>query len=184
MKIRKLFIQLVIAVPLFLSMATPAFAVQTPDFGSCVNPQGTKIVSYDSGSHGVAGRTDYYTGSDAVYRQSDNALTQCLCPDNGNGIQTNWLKASSLKENDVVVLGKEGWVYVITGSPWGLEDSAYLAKNSDYACKASAAVTPTPVKSTLGLASTGNILFIDALIISGGLSLITGMVLLRLSRYR
>src|SRR4051794_22397826 len=119
----------VLALPLFLSVVSPAFAVSTPDFGSCVNPQGTKIVSYASGVHGVAGKTDTYTGADAVYKQSGNALTQCLCPDLGNGIQTNWLKTQDMKDSDVDVLKKQGWTYIITGSPWGLDDAPYLAKN-------------------------------------------------------
>lgn len=217
---RKKILASILISPLFLSVATPVFAFATPDFGSCVNPQGQQIVSYNSGIHGVAGRTDTYTGSDAVYQQSGNGLTQCLCTDSGNGIQTNWLKASTLSSSDIAVLKNEGWLYIVTGSPWGLEDVAYLAKNSEYQCSSAptptctetptptptgtltptptstpgptetptpgpgdtSTPTPAPTGSVLGLASTGDVLFLDMLILAGGASLIAGLLVNRLNK--
>lgn len=118
-----------------VSWAVPrVFAQTVPTFPSCLNPQGTLKVSYSEGTHGIAGSTSIYTGSDTVYRLSDETLIQCFCADDGNGIQTDWWKASTLSENEVQVLKNQGWVYVPNGALWGLTADPYLTKNSDYSC--------------------------------------------------
>lgn len=194
--IKRLVTLYIITLSFFSLTARPAFAVNVPDFGSCLNPQGTLVRQYDSGTHGVPGRTDQYEGSDAVYMLSDSAIAQCLCPNNGNGVQTNWLKASNLSQADIDVLKHEGWIYIATGTPWGLEDVPYLAKNKEYSCATSsvagasastttpgATATPTPeVRKVLGLAATGNLLFLYGLILAGSTSLIFGMILNTLRR--
>lgn len=172
-------------------LPSPAYAVTTPSFPSCVNPQGSLKVQYDNGTHGIVGRTATFTGSDKVYQLSGNdQLMQCFCPENGNGIQTNWWKVANLSESDIKMLTNDGWTYVADGSAWGLDNAPYVAKNSDYNCKpannattnSSIASTPTstvsnPVKEVLNLASTGNTAFLYSLIALGSTSLLAGLLL-------
>ncbi len=158
----------------------PAYAMSIPDFGSCVNPQGKVIASYNSGNHGIVGQNNEVAGSDSVYKSSQNGVTQCFCPTNGNGIQTNWLKANSLTASDINVLKNQGWTYIATGSNWGLEDVPYLAKNSDYACRKNA--TKADSTKILGLASTGDSFTIYSLIFAGAGFLISGMILRRFNK--
>ncbi len=171
-----------ISLVLFTTLsALPASAAGMPDFGSCVNPQGKVLASYDNGKHGIVGRKDLVSGSDSVYQSSDKGVTQCFCPEDGNGIQTNWLDASKLKSAEIESRKKEGWTYFATGSDWGLKDVPYLAKNTDYACKKTATKKSEAAK-VLSLASTGESMTIYTFILSGGAFLITGMVLQKLSR--
>lgn len=183
MKLRNIALYLTAA---YVTAAYPVqvLAVTTPSFPSCVNPQGALKVSYDSGKHGIVGMDGERTGSDKVYQLSDyKQLLQCLCPENGNGIQTNWWEASQLSAGDIEVLKKEGWLYVGNGANWGLSSVPYVAKNFDYNCKPSVSVTPAPASSAqqvLSLASTGNTAFLYTLIIAGFVSIVTGLIL----RYR
>lgn len=126
------FITLVIA-----SLLSPmqSFAVTVPTFSSCLNPQGKTIASYSTGTHGIVGDMSEHTGSDSVYLQDNGNNVQCFCPTNGSGIQTNWLKASAVSQNDVNVLINSGWTYIPDGSAWGLDPVAYLAQNTSYACQ-------------------------------------------------
>jgi hypothetical protein len=62
---------------------------------------------------------------------------QCFCSIDGNGIQTNWWKVSSISQDQIEELKKQGWVFVGNGADWGLEQGPYLAKNQDYSCKSS-----------------------------------------------
>lgn len=121
---------------LALSLVFPqvVLGVDTPNFPACVSAQGTIVASYPSGTHGIVGDTGTYTGSDTVYKINDVTLVQCFCSENGSGIQTNWWKISSLTEEQLNQLKAEGWVYVPNGAAWGLEDTAYMAKNSNYSC--------------------------------------------------
>ncbi len=174
---------LIISISLFLLTvfsANPAYAASLPEFGSCVNPQGKMIASYNSGTHGIAGQSREVSGSDSVYQSSTNGVTQCFCPTNGEGIQTDWLKASKYSKADIDVLKNQGWTYVATGSSWGLEDVPYLAKNSNYTCRGNVSVNKP--EKILGLASTGDQGTIYTLIISGAVFLISGMVTRRFSK--
>lgn len=131
----------VITFALFVNVQS-AFAVSAiPNFPNCVNPQGSVIASYSDGTHGIAGSSATYNGSDTVYQSSDITVTQCFCSVSGQGIQTNWWKASSLTGDEIKALESEGWVYVPSGTPWGLDDGFYLASNSNYSCLST---TPTP----------------------------------------
>ncbi|HUQ85832.1 MAG TPA: hypothetical protein VM077_05905 [Candidatus Limnocylindrales bacterium] len=161
--------------------AFPAHAERLPNFGSCLNPQGKVLASYETGKHGIVGRKDLVTGSDSVYQSSDKGVTQCFCPLDGNGIQTNWFDVSKLKSADIETLKKEGWTYFATGSDWGLKDVPYLAKNTDYACKKTAQ-KKGDVQKVLSLASTGDSLTIYIFILSGATFLISGMVLRKVSK--
>lgn len=160
-----------------------------PNFPVCSNPQGVMVVSYDSGSHGVVGGQSYL-GNDKVYRIDETNYTQCLCTVDGQGIQTNWWKASSLNDQEVNILKSDGWTYVPNGSVWGLEDSAYIAKNIGYTCVSSNGGTGggsdtstssgnSSIGQVLGLAFTGNILLIYLVFGIGILSLFYGQILHR-----
>lgn len=118
---------------LFLG-ATGAWAVETPEYPVCSNPQGTLKVRYESGLHAIVGEESLRRGRDEVYSLDEVRLLQCLCSDNGAGIQTNWWKVNSLSQEEIDILVKLGWQYVPSGAAWGLESAPYLAKNSEYAC--------------------------------------------------
>lgn len=154
---------------LFLS-AKPSLAISSsdaPNFPVCSSPQGSLIVSYDSGVHGIVGNQGQFNGSDKVYQVSENAVTQCFCATNGEGIQTNWWKVSSLSQDQIDQLTKEGWNYIPNGSAWGLQDSAYFAKNSSFSCQGNGGGSGSSNGSSntgtggtsqvLGLATTGNL---------------------------
>lgn len=112
-------------------------AVEVPSFPLCSNPQGSIVANYDNGVHGVVGDSAQYTGRDTVYSVNETQLLQCLCTDNGQGIQTNWWKVSSLTEDQISILKSEGWILIPDGSAWGLSPSVYLARNSSFACNTS-----------------------------------------------
>ena len=174
MEKKSIFFAILFSFILFLNSVTYAFAAPIPpEFTSCVNPQGSVKASYSSGTHGVPGDQTTYQGSDSVYNVSGNALTQCLCTVDGEGIQTNWWKISSLTSNEIETLKTQGWVFIPDGSAWGLENSSYLAKNSNYACRG----TGGAGGDVLGLASTGNIKTIYLLLNLGFLSLTAGYLL-------
>lgn len=126
----------VLSLLLALSMVFPqaVLGVDTPNFPACVTATGTVIASYDSGTHGIVGDSGTYTGSDKVYKITDTTLVQCFCSTNGSGIQTNWWKTSSLTQEQFKQLEADGWIYVPNGAAWGLEDTSYMAKNSNYSC--------------------------------------------------
>lgn len=160
-------------------------AITIPDFPSCVNPQGNLIVRYDDGIHYVPANTTPYQGSDLVYQVSSIAVMQCLCTVDGEGIQTNWWKTSSLDGEEIENLKNQGWIFVPDGSAWGLDPSPYFAKNISYLCKqsggsgggSSSSTVQTAVGEVLGLASTGNIKFIYTLFALGIIFLSTGILL-------
>ncbi len=181
-----------------LTSATPAFAVTTPSFPACANPQGSIKVSYSEGTHGIVGSGQTYTGKDTVYTLTDTTTTQCFCGADGNGIQTNWWKASSLTENEIEILKSEGWHYIPTGSLWGLAVDPYLAKNISYRCLAdsSSSTTNGSVQGSsttqdldtgtgggevLGLAATGDSALVYGSFLLGALFLIVGLRRLKLS---
>ena len=152
------------------------YATSVPTFPSCISPQGEKIVYYSNGVHGVPGDTTTYSGSDAVYRLSDTTLLQCLCLDDGQGIQTNWWKISSMTQDEIDAFTAKGWKYVPNGVPWGLSDSPYLVKNLNYSCLAKTS-NGVGGGSVLGLASTGNIKTIIFYITSGIALILVGIYL-------
>lgn len=170
-------------------------ATDVPNFPTCLNPQGDLIVSYSNGVHGVPGDSASYTGSDAVYKISDNALTQCLCTVNGNGIQTNWWKISSLDDGQLNYLKSQGWIFIPNGQVWGLEDSSYMALNFDYNCQtpqsggnsnsgpsggssssSNSSQSTSTAGQVLGLASTGNIVVLYAAFLLGFIFISLAMI--------
>ncbi len=180
--------------------AEKVFAAEIPNFSTCANPQGTIKVSYDSGTHGVPGNSNTFSGRDTVYSLSEDTLTQCLCLDNGDGIQTNWWKVSSLTQDQIEVLVSQGWIFIPSGASWGLQDAPYLAQNVNFSCNSpsnngggggsssggggsssggigGSQVLGISTGEVLGLASTGNIVFILSVIISGFSALSLGLLL-------
>lgn len=171
-----------------------AHATQAPAFPSCVNPQGTLIANYPQGIHGIVGTSQQYQGSDKVYKINENQVLQCFCAVDGNGIQTNWLKATQFSENDIASFTAAGWIYIPSGSSWGLDEDPYLAKNSSFSCIAQVGGTSSSSDSSsssgtgggsndstsikdivLGLAFTGNAQRIVHLWLGGLLALIGGL---------
>lgn len=158
-----------------VASATKANAVTTPSFPSCLSPQGTKKVEYLEGTHGVPGQFVENRGSDRVYSLTDTTLLQCLCREDGSGVQTNWWKVSSLTEDEINELRRLGWVYVPDGQLWGLDASAYMALNSDYSCNGQGGqILATSTSNVLGLAATGDKLPIWYLIAVGLTAIVGG----------
>jgi len=168
------------------------FAAEVPEFPECSNPQGTQKVSYDQGTHGIVGDTNEYTGSDVVYSLEDGNNLQCFCSEKGNGIQTNWWKASSLSQDEINELLTDNWILVPNGANWGLDEGQYLAKNKEYSCRSGSGgdttsgddssngqtlSSSTSNPQVLGLANTGNLVTIYMYAGLGLLSLFTGLVI-------
>lgn len=199
---------LVAAVAIFITMllVTPSVhALTTPSFPSCLNPQGTLKVKYDNGEHGIVGKQGTFSGSDAVYITSDSTYTQCFCPLDGNGVQTNWWKFSDLDPDEIKSLTYNGWTLIHDGSLWGLTADQYLATNTSYSCLArgggnggsggssnssggsgggSSSSSNNGISGIgggeiLGLAFTGDVIVLYGLVVIGAISLLTGAVMER-----
>lgn len=146
-------------------LAAPAFA-DSPSFPLCTNPQGSVIANYDTGSHAIAGQMSLQDGKDTVYSLDADMqqVTQCFCPPTElNGIQTNWLQASTLSEEEKQQLISNGWIYIANGATWGLANGPYLAQNVTYACNETGestppptSVTPAPIIAVIQSADTNN----------------------------
>jgi len=72
--IHKLLLYIAFLASVMIAVASPVHAVTTPIFPSCEAPSGTLIAQYDSGTHGIPGRSAAYTGSDAVYELSNSLV--------------------------------------------------------------------------------------------------------------
>lgn len=131
----KIFLTLFFSTIFILLANGPAQAYVVPSFPSCANPSGEIKVEYASGQHAIVGQEALREGSDKVYAIFDGNILQCFCPDNGQGVQTNWWKISGLSQNEINSLKNQGWHYIPSGRDWGLESDPYLAKNQDYNCK-------------------------------------------------
>ncbi|HSW88291.1 MAG TPA: LPXTG cell wall anchor domain-containing protein [Candidatus Saccharimonadales bacterium] len=140
--------------------SAPVFAdYQTPTFPLCTNPQGSVIANWDTGSHAIAGQMSQVDGKDTVYSLDKelNQVTQCYCPPTElNGIQTNWLQASNISEEEKQQLLNNGWVYIQNGSSWGLANAPYLAQNMSYTCNSSGRSTPSTITAVVQAASSTN----------------------------
>ena len=176
---KKLFITIFSFIFLLTIGATSVSASgATDNFGSCLNPK-VKASHVNKGDRfGVVGTTKLYSGVDTIYKLTNGNIIQCLCQKDGRGIQTNWMKVGSLSKSKIETYKKDGWVYIITGSTWGLSDEPYLAKNIDYSCKGNGK-QETKVK---GLASTGYSVAIFGLVLAGFVALATGLMLRKVSK--
>ena len=159
-----------------------ASAVTTPDFPACNNPPDSIRAEHNDGVHGVAGNVSEYRGKDTVYNVNGGNFLQCLCTEDGEGIQTNWWKISSLSDTDVQVLKNQGWHYIVDGALWGLDNAPYMAKNNEYACRES--LSGIGGGDVLGLATTGNKALLYSLIIigAGSILLLIGLLMRRVKR--
>lgn len=111
------------------------YALNVPSFGTCPNPGGTVLASYNTGVHGIVGDSTTHTGSDSVHQTSNTTVVQCYCPTEGtNGIKTDWWNVAGLSKNDIKGLQNSGWIYVPNGADWGLSSAPYLALNSGFTC--------------------------------------------------
>ncbi|OGM27088.1 hypothetical protein A2962_03225 [Candidatus Woesebacteria bacterium RIFCSPLOWO2_01_FULL_39_61] len=127
-----------------LSFASEANAQSAPpEFPACTNPGGTLRISYADGEHAIVGESGLRVGADAVYDLEGGNVQQCFCSVDGSGVQTNWWKISSLDQDEIDTLVKLGWNFVPSGTPWGLDSSAYMAKNEAYACGGGFTTTTT-----------------------------------------
>lgn len=185
--------------------ATPVTSAHAQNSVSCLNPSGTISADYPTGTHGIIGNTTSYTGHDTVYTLSDGNTMQCLCIDNGQGVQTNWQNASQLSEDQIKVLESQGWIYVPSGASWGLDDIPYLAQNIDYNCRPTdnnggsssnnssssssnnsssnnGQVLGASTTNVLALANTGNILFIYTVFAVWAVSSLLAILLRRKSK--
>ena len=131
---KRLFAILFLTLAIFTRPVTTVLAVDVPTFPSCLNPAGSVIANYDTGTHGIAGRSATYTGKVTVYNVGEGLVTQCFCSIDGNGIQTDWWNASSLSEDQVAILKNQGWNYIPNGNLWGLSSDAVVTKNTTYSC--------------------------------------------------
>src|SRR5947209_7180039 len=92
----------------YLFVSAVAYAFDAPSFPSCVNPQGSTIANYDSGTHGVVGDPGTHNGKDSVFQVNSSQVLQCFCPPSGSGIQTNFLKTTTLNDNQIKSLVSQG----------------------------------------------------------------------------
>lgn len=176
-------------------------ALDVPSFPTCSNPQGTLQVSYNSGTHGIVGNPGEFTGSDKVYSVNESQELQCFCSTDGNGIQTNWWKVSSLSQDQLQTLKNLGWVFVPNGADWGLDQGPYMAQNTNYSCNengtgggntttssggststAGASTSSDPAPSVLGLAATGDTWMVGLLAALSGTSFVLGVISRRVSK--
>lgn len=161
---------------LIASGGQAAYAVTKPNFPSCTNPQGVLKIQYSDGIHGIAGNSANYSGSDSVYTLTEETLLQCFCAQDGQGIQSNWWKVSSLSQAEINILKRDGWVFVVNGLVWGLDDAPYLVRNGAYDCPAGGGEVAGAV---LGWAATGNTPLVSILAIAGSTALLIGVWLKR-----
>jgi hypothetical protein len=175
-----------ISLVLFLSVAAKsALAIASVEFPSCLNPQVTASQVNIGTSHGVVGKNTPYSGTDSIYQLNNDNVLQCLCTNNGTGIQTNWLRVGVLSQNDINDLIGQGWVYIDNGELWGLKSGPYLAKNIEYTCHSTSGSSNgtsagvTLQQGVLGLAGTGNLTAIYGLIMMGLILFFVGTLLSR-----
>ena len=141
-------------IALFMNV-TNAYAYSLPTFPTCLNPQGS-IQASNTGTHGVPGDYATYKGIDTVYKLSAETYMQCLCPENGNGVQTNWWKVSGLTTTEIEELKQKGYVYVPNGIVWGLDEAPYVANNVPYSCLAKGGGSSSSSNSSSSSSSTTN----------------------------
>lgn len=185
---KRLLSSLLIFIALLVMSNSKVMAVDVPSFPNCPFPGGELIASYDSGTHGVPGDVANYTGEDHVYKINENQVVQCLCADDGQGVQTWWWKQPSLTATQEAILNKDGWVRVPNGANWGLDATVYFAKNTYHDCNGRGGGellgASTSVGSVLGadtMAGTGNLSAIVSLGVVSVLGFITARRLYKIA---
>lgn len=134
--------------------ATPSVVEddEIPTFGNCAallaNPG--DHASYDEGIHGVVG-VGNFSGADDVYSQGAGNFVQCFCSLSETGIQSDWLNAGDMSQDEIDAYIADGWFYEARGEDWNLDADPYLVRNTEFSCaedvigdNAEPTVTPTP----------------------------------------
>lgn len=129
------FLTLLAFATLFHSQIAVAQADTIPSFGSCPAPGGTMSYrsTYDFGP--LVGSPLTHIGARAIYSAGSNGYTQCYCPaDNTNaGVQTNYVAAAGLTDEQKAQLTTNGYV-LVDGSTYNLGNGQFYAKNASYTC--------------------------------------------------
>lgn len=146
---RKFYTVIIVLLFTILNTANFAFASNVPNFPSCteLNSPGNWSSVADEYNH-IPGQEENIFGDDDVYYLEGGNFVQCLCPaDSETGVQTNWwdITDEDINTDDYT---SNGW-FLEFGYNWNLiQDSTYLAKNSDYTCREPEPTpTPTPTPS-------------------------------------
>src|SRR3989304_9651624 len=146
--VKRTLLSLILLLGLLSFASEPNAQSAPPEFPACTNPGGTLRISYADGEHAIVGESGLRVGADAVYDLEGGNVQQCFCSVDGSGVQTNWWKISSLDQDEIDTLVNLGWVFVPSGTPWGLDASGYMAFNSPYACGGSGITTTSSSGST------------------------------------
>jgi hypothetical protein len=180
----------------YLSSANPALASEAAiDSASCLTPVGSVIADYQDGTHGIVGQGSM-VGKDTVYQLPNGNALQCFCSVTEGGVQTNWVKTSTLSEDQIKIYENQGWMYVPSGAAWGLSDEPYLAQNMSYGClhfpstgggsdghtdgqSSNGGTSIVQAAKGSNLASTGNVLFIIEIFSVGLFMVVIGLILRR-----
>jgi len=129
-----------LSLALVLLVSTVYAEVSPPTFPSCSLQSGSgDIANYDNGLHQIVG-AGLLEGADDVYSQANGNALQCFCAEGDSGIQTVWWRIGDLTSQEIEGFLSQGWVQE-NGLQWNLENTNYLAKNSEFSC---AEPTPTP----------------------------------------
>lgn len=132
-----------LSLALVLLVSTVYAEVSPPTFPSCSLQSGNgDIAHYDNGLHQIVG-AGLLEGTDNVYSQANGNALQCFCKEDDGGIQTVWWRIGDLTSQEIEGFLNQGWV-LENGLQWNLENTSYLAKNSEFSC---AEPTPTPTPS-------------------------------------
>src|SRR5687768_3170986 len=108
---KALTLALIVFIQLFFIKVTSVSALTLPEFPSCTDYNGELKVFYPTGQHAIVGVEGLKSGSDKVFFLSNNNYLQCFCPLEGPGIQTNWLAAGNLSQEEINDLVTRGWIF-------------------------------------------------------------------------
>jgi len=167
---------IIVLIAIIFAQPRASAAAEPATLYSCLAPKGDIVASYPAGIHGIVGRQEVYYGNDVVYKNSNNFL-QCFCDEHGGGIQTNWVNAQYMSDQQLSNFKSNGWIYVENGSVWGLSTDPYIAKNSQYQCKGRGGVG-----GANAFAPTGNLLSIALIALMGTGFLLDGYLISRFKK--
>ncbi len=137
---KHLFVILILLTALLVTAKPVAAVAVDSSFTSCLAPSGNVVVDYPDGTHGIVGGTSK-DGHDTVYSLGNGNVMQCLCATDGTGMQTNWMSVGEMSQDQIKIYENQGWIFVPSGSAWGLSEGSYLAKNISYSCGGGSSTT-------------------------------------------
>lgn len=105
--------------------------INAPFFPKCLPSRGTVVANYSTGPHSIPNDPVTHFGADIVYDLGNSNFLQCFCPDTGDtvGVQTDWLAAGNLPQDQIDNLLSRGWFFIFNGKDWGLTEQPYLTLN-------------------------------------------------------